>query len=227
MTISRAIPVAVLASLLAARAQAAQEGDKMKGIGMPIMFIAVFIVVVGVAHKHLMNAFQASRSDPMGVGFTFFASLISALMSIFLYFSPAYGYGLVSTVLAVYGALACGGAGLRTVARPMMLANAAWFCVLVGIPNFWSSGIIGATSPTTCDSFYASYSGTMCLGGWVVFVQIISCVQIGLTMLSLFSLMNLALEASSSAPTEGTQAPLRQNEYQAPQSDQPYQKLVQ
>lgn len=214
--------VAVAAAVLFVVARAddgADQADKMKGIGMPILFIVTLGVAAFLTRTHLLSAFQASRGD-INLASAFFSSVISAAMSIFLYFSPAYNYGLVSTVLAYFIACVCNGAGVQAYAKPIAGVTAGWFCILVGIPELLSAGIINKVSKTTCQNFYNTYKDTMCKDGWVVFVEILACVQIGFTLLSLLTLVNLALNT----PEQGTYSPVKsgeRGEYSPPSASAP------
>lgn len=224
-TFLNAVAVVAACCVTAARADGNQS-DQMKGIGMPILFIFVLTIAVVMSRKHLMEGVQAARGDT-NVAFAFISALVTSFMSIFLYFSAAYGYGLVATVLAYCNALLASSNRSKDLVKPMIGVMIIWFCFLVGIPSGFSAGIIVQASDTECKAFYPSYSDTMCKDGWIVFLLICCCVMIGLTLMSLLSLLNLALSGDATYVSLGDgqmSSPLRQNEYNPPAPE--YQKVM-
>mmetsp|Transcript_68460 Transcript_68460/g.79752 ORF Transcript_68460/g.79752 Transcript_68460/m.79752 type:complete len:237 (-) Transcript_68460:209-919(-) len=224
-----------LAALLAVGAAADEQGDKMKGIGMPILFIFLLAVVIVVTRSLLFDAVQAARNNPT-IAFPFISAAVTALMSIFLYFSAGYGYGLVATIFAYINMCLSNGNRLRQYATPLTGIMLIWFGILVGIPSGLSSGIIVEVSSTNCKNFYPDYSDSMCKDGWIVYLLICSCILIGLTFMSLLSIVNVAIneETPSYARVGGSDGmvnssantaavPLRQNEYVPPTAD--YSKM--
>jgi len=195
---------ATLLAVLALSASA-DTSDNMKGIGMPIIFICVYAIAVFLSHKQLVAAFQASRGD-VTLMMIFSSSLLSSAMSLLLFFSPAFSYGLIQTVLAVFTASVCTGVGLQKYAHQMMVLSTAWFLCLVGLPSFWSPGIISAVSTTNCNSFYGTFSATMCPQGWVIVVEIIACVLISTNFLSLLAIVSAAMTSGGSGDKDAEYA---------------------
>lgn len=184
-----ALAAAALAATAMAQSEntAASDQDKMKGIGMPIIFISFFIVAILLNHKQLMTAWQNSSTSP-DVAWVFRASLLCALFSIFFYVSAAWAYGIISTILAYF--LAC----ISTSSLMQQHGKSAgglfflWFLILIGVPSLLSSGLVSTVS-FKCTSFYGSYSNKMCKDGWQTFLLIVATVQIALTFLCVLSVM--------------------------------------
>jgi hypothetical protein len=218
--------VAQLFALVAVALADDEKTDQMKGIGMPILFMFTLGVAAFFSRSQLMEAVSAARGD-VNVGMNLLVSLVTIIMSIFFYFTPAYGYGLVSTVLAYVNIV--GLSRSSAYATQNGIVQFVWFCILIGIPDNVSGGIIKAIS-NDCSTFYPQYSTVMCKSGWLVFVSILACAQIGITLTSLLAVINQAAATPANgtySPVRGSdapEAPLRQNEYAPPQSE--YQKVT-
>jgi hypothetical protein len=231
-TYRRGLFAAQLIALVAVATATDEQTSQMKGIGMPILFMVTLVLAAILSRAQLLDAVTAARGD-VNLGINMIVSLVTIVISIFLYFTHAYGYGLVSTILAYANIVGMGRSS--QFAAYSGLVQFVWFCLLVGIPDAVSGGIINAIS-TSCSAFYPSYDNVMCKPGWLVFAQILACVQIGITMTSLLGAINQAAAAPSGGTyspvrgSDGTDAPLRHNEYSAPQAYAPpasdYQKVT-
>lgn len=187
--------LAPLAALLASTAHAADD-QKMKGIGLPVIFISFFLVAGLLSRNQLLAAI--SNKDPESV-WVFRASLLCAFLSIFFYLSPAWNYGIVSTVLAFGIAVATNSGLVKTAGKYIAMTLFVWFLILIGIPQLLTNGIITTVSQTSCQGFYGDFSPEMCKDGWLTFLMILSTVQISVTFLSMLSVMASALGGGSSA----------------------------
>lgn len=219
-----ALFVAQLLGLVAVALADDEKSSQMKGIGMPILFMFTLGLAAFFSRAQLLEAVSAARGD-INLGVNLIVSLVTIVSSIFIYFTPAFGYGLVSSVLAYANIVGLSRSG--SIAMYSGIVQFVWFCLLVGIPDKVSDGIITAIT-TDCTTFYSGYTDVMCKSGWLVFAQILACVQIGITLTSLLAAINQATSTPSagtySPVRDGNDAPLRQNEYVAPQSD--YQKVT-
>eukprot|EP00388_Colpodella_angusta_P041097 GDKK01052216.1.p1 GENE.GDKK01052216.1~~GDKK01052216.1.p1 ORF type:complete len:224 (-),score=46.47 GDKK01052216.1:231-902(-) len=179
--------VAVSAAMAAtAMAQVTTDQDKMKGIGLPIIFIAFFLIAIALNYKQLLNAWQ-SASGTSDVAWVFRASCLCALFSIFFYISSAWAYGLVSTILAYFLVCISTPQMMQLYGKHAAVIFSIWFLILLGIPSQLSTGLINAT--TNCQTFYGSYADKMCVDGWQTFLLIIATVQISLTFLCVLCIL--------------------------------------
>ena len=188
------VPAIAVGSLLSSTAHAADD-QKMKGIGLPVIFILFFIVAGLVSRNQLMAAFRNTNPDSVWV---FRASLLCATFSIFFYLSHAWAYGIVSTVIAYGIAIATNSNLIQTHGKYIATVLFMWFLILIGIPSSVSVGIINAVNLSACNSFYGDFSDSMCKDGWLTFLLILSTVQISITFLSMLAVMAGAMGASVS-----------------------------
>lgn len=181
--------LAIAATVMAtgAMAQEATDQDKMKGIGMPIIFISFFAVAVLLNYKQLMTAWM-SASTSADIAWVFRASLLCAFFSIFFYVSASWAYGLISTILAYFLACISTPELMQQYGKHAAIVFFGWFLVLLGIPGQLSKGLITTTS-TGCDTFYNTYKSNMCKDGWQTFLLIVATVQIALTFLCVLCIM--------------------------------------
>jgi hypothetical protein len=190
----------------------ANQADQMKGIGMPILFTVLLGASAFVSRQLIIDSFNASRGN-MNMLFSFLCAGITAALSLFLYWSPAYNYGLGGTVVAYLTMCVKGGESAKEFSKLLLGITLVWFMLLIGIPGGFSQGIINAVSTNQCNSFYNTYQETMCKPGWLVFVQICSCVQIGLTLVSLLFAVSAVVGSEGS---ESAYKPIVGDNYQPP-----------
>lgn len=177
----------VLAAALAGLAAAEDSNDKYKAIGMPMFFLITVGIAAAITWRVIIHAHQRVAHD-MGQKIIFMASLVSAVLSIFLYFTAAWAYGLVATCICYFVALAMARPSLQ---RPLLIVLGLWFACVCGIPaTIFGSGIISATSTTACKTFYLTYSDKMCAHGWLAFAEIVSTVIIAITLISFLSVLS-------------------------------------
>lgn len=198
-----ALATAALAATAMAQGnnEAAADQDKMKGIGMPIIFISFFIVAVLLNHKQLMTAWQNSSASP-DIAWVFRASLLCALFSIFFYVSAAWAFGIISTILAYFLACISTSSLMQQHGKSAAALFFLWFLILIGIPSLLSVGLVKTVSDS-CTSFYGSYSDKMCKDGWQTFLLIVATVQIALTFLCVLSVMAASAGTSMVQSVQG------------------------
>ncbi|ORC92543.1 uncharacterized protein TM35_000032960, partial [Trypanosoma theileri] len=124
---------------------AADAADQMNGIGMPILYLAFLLCIALVTRNRLIDAFYASRGDT-ATFMCFSAALANMALSVFLYFSTAYNYGLVTTVLAYSMAFLKVNGPRELHSRWLLAVYLAWFLFLLGFPTAWGPGIMKATN---------------------------------------------------------------------------------
>jgi len=191
----------VIALVLAHAVLAADNSDVMKGIGMPIVFMALMLVAGFVAKDHFINAAKAVQGDRDQM-WVFGIAVLNALFSIIFYWTPAWNYGLVSTVLAFGTAVVCSRKSTN-LSVVIMGVNLIWFLTLVGIPDGVSAGLIKSVDMQSCNAWYKTYNTKMCHEAWVVIVLILATVQVGLTLLGLLTVVAAGV-ASLTKPADGT-----------------------
>ncbi|ORC92542.1 uncharacterized protein TM35_000032950 [Trypanosoma theileri] len=188
----------------------ARSADKMNGIGMPILFILVLFSTIFATRNMLKKAVVSSFQDTMKL-LTFVTALASITLSISLYFSTAFNYGLVTTVLGFSMIFLNSSLRIKQFMTPLLIVYLAWFLVLVGIPSYLNQGIITATNSINCLTFYGSFASTMCNDGWLTFVKIIASVIVSVTLLSV---LLLASEVFGSAQSVYLQTEVQETTYQ-------------
>lgn len=120
------------------------------------------------------------------------AALIIA--SIFLYFSAAWGHGILLTLVSFLFAI--------TVSNPVILETYGYetlgiFVIWLGIFTgaFLSQGALQLVSTGACQAFYRTKSKTMCKEGWLTFLSIFVMVLVGINFLSLLILASQMIGA--------------------------------
>ena len=129
------------------------SSDNFKAIGMPIMLIVTFVLALAITHKSFLRAFRQSSGN-IGYFLMFAGCVLSSIASMFLYFSAAWAYGMMCTVVSYMFALIVASPDLKNHAKTMFYVVGVWFALLTGIPSQLSNGVISATSKTQCDNFY-------------------------------------------------------------------------
>jgi hypothetical protein len=169
-----------------------QASDGFKAVGFPILLLVVFFVAVIATQAQLRTA-QANASAARSQKGLFWSAITCALLSIFLYFTSAWSYALVSTILCYALAILCSGeVGIQRFGKTLGIIQLIWFGMLIGQPQVLGSGIM-ADLTVGCATYYGSAAATMCLSEWLVFAGIIAGVVVGLNFLALLTLMGMAL----------------------------------
>jgi hypothetical protein len=179
------------------------DAGKFKAIGMPIMLVVTYFVAILVTHKSFIRAFHHSRGELINFAM-FIGAVAASVLSMFLYFSASWAYGLITTVMCYLFALVIASPNRGQQSRTLFYALAVWFAILIGIPTQWSMGVIESAARNNCVAFYGSKADAMCKEGWLDFVEIVAMVLIAITFLTLLTLMTAAVEnegpASSASP---------------------------
>ncbi|RNF19251.1 hypothetical protein TcG_04206 [Trypanosoma cruzi] len=170
----------------------ASSVDRMNGVGMPVLFISVIAMAFFMTRRFLIKAVTSAFADTTSC-LCFFSAVVNMLLSVFLFFSTGFNYGLVSTVLAYCMVFIKGRDNFNQYLVHLLAIYLVWFLVLVGIPAEINHGIIRATNKVDCTAFYNTYASTMCLDGWLTFVKIVACCVLGFTLLSLLLLTSEVL----------------------------------
>lgn len=187
--------IGTLLALVSIVAADGNDGEKMRGIGLPVIFMLSIIAAIWMTREQLIMA-----HDPFGSGLSawvFRGGFICGLMSFFLYPSAAWGYGLASTMVAYLLAFVSSEESLRRNGRPVLLMLLCWFATLVGLPSAFSVGVINTIHTQNCQVFYGGYADTMCTDGWIVFLLLIATFQVGIYFLILIALMGAILQNDS------------------------------
>ena len=170
------------------------DSGKFKAAGLPILLIVNFALAVVMTHQRLIRAFHQSRAE-LATFILFLSSLGAALASMFLYFSAAWAYGRICTLLCYLTAVMIGAPDRGKQARVLFFAVAAWFAILIGQPSQVSPGIIDTVAKGRCEAFYGDKADAMCKDGWLNFVEIVATCLISVTFLMLLNLMASAVES--------------------------------
>ena len=164
------------------------------------MLIVTYILAIVMTHQRLIRAFHQSRAE-LATFILFLGSMAASLGSMFLYFSAAWAYGLICTLLCYLTALMIGAPDRAKQAKLLFFAVAAWFAILIGQPNAVSNGVINTVAKAQCDTFYGEKSDAMCKDGWLSFVEIVATALISVTFLMLLNLMASAVENAAGEAT--------------------------
>ena len=188
------------------------EIDNTKAIALPILFIVALVVAIFITRKSLSNALPRAR-DELRLGILFFGGAISTVLSIFLFPTAGWAYGIVSALFSYMFSLVCAPGMIEKHANRLFLATASWFALLLGIPNRWSAGIIARVS-TGCNLWF-TVKTDMCSDSWVTFATIVSIAVIIINFFELLVLMSFAADfATARKAAKGTsdmQQPLAAN----------------
>ncbi|RNF19361.1 uncharacterized protein Tco025E_04172 [Trypanosoma conorhini] len=183
----------------------ASSVDKMNGVGMPLLFLSVMAVTIFMTRPLLQVAVTLALTDTTSC-LCLVAALANMALSVFLFFTTAFNYGLVSTVLAYCVVFLNGRESFRHYLVHLLAIYLLWFLVLVGVPAELNHGIIRATNSGDCVAFYGTYASTMCVDGWLAFVKVVACFVLGFTLLSLLLLVTEVL-GSERLSVARTQSP--------------------
>ncbi|KAH9589347.1 hypothetical protein LSM04_007196 [Trypanosoma melophagium] len=142
---SATVMFVTLAASAATPVLAADAADQMNGIGMPILYLAFLLCIVLVTRERLVDAFYVSRGDT-ATFMCFCAALANMALSVFLYFSTAFNYGLFTTVLAYSMVFLTISGPWELHSKWLLAVYLAWFLFLLGFPTAWGPGIMRATN---------------------------------------------------------------------------------
>jgi heme/copper-type cytochrome/quinol oxidase subunit 4 len=182
------------------------HSDNFNAGGVPIFLIVTFILAVIVTRNEVWIAFRASRTAGLASTLLFMGSVCSAFLSCFLYLTAAWGYGLVCTIFCyVFALIVTSPEAQTTLGKPLMLAQAVWFLMLIGVPSTLSAGVI-STIRNQCITFYGEQQDKMCRTGWLAFCEIVAMFLISVVFLSLLTLLAKAITIARQppAPAEST-----------------------
>jgi hypothetical protein len=181
--------------------------DNFRAWGLPLLMLAILAGSVVLNHKQLLRAATTHTEHPQIV-WLLRLSAANAVLSIFLMFTAAWGFGLVSALICYIVALYVAKGAVVSQGKNLLTLQLVWFGLLIGVPDFLTGGtdiFVRVSGRLDCLAFYAEAAPTMCAPAWLTIVEIISCVLVGLTFLSLLmivSLTNLAA-ANESSSTSG------------------------
>jgi hypothetical protein len=171
------------------------QSDEFKAIGLPLLMILTFAGSIALNRQGFARAFQQSKYNTRHFAL-WLGAFVSALLSMFLYFTAAWAYGLVCTLVCYMFTLMCGTPSLMDKhSKAVAGAVAVWFATLVGVPAFLGKGAIGVVTGD-CDVWFGTVSGTMCKKGWLAFAEIVVTVLVAVTFLSMMTLMGNAAEGA-------------------------------
>ena len=173
----------------------ATAADGFKAWGLPIFLMCTLALAVALTHKQLRHAQSASALQRSLQGL-FWSAVATSLMSVPLYFTAAWAYGLVSTIICYAIALLCSASSVQRYGKHLLGFQAVWFAMLIGLPSAIGHGII-ADITTQCQGWYGSASGLMCASGWLTIAQLIAIIVIGLNFLALLTILASALTDGS------------------------------
>lgn len=173
---------------------ASLEVDNTKAIALPIFFIVALILAMFITRKTLSNAFPRAKSE-LRLGILYFGGIICTILSVFLFPTAAWQYGIVSALFAYMFALSCAPGIIEKRAHQMFLSTSAWFAVLLGIPSKWSSGIVPSISG--CSKWFPVKTA-MCTEAWISFAIFIAIAEIIIFFFMMLVLMSFAFDQAVS-----------------------------
>jgi hypothetical protein len=183
------------------------HSDNFKAGGIPVFLIVTLILAVIGSRNELLSSFRAARISGLGTVVLFFGSIFSALASASLYFTAAWAYGVVCTIVCfVFALVASSTESLASFGKPLLALQSVWLAVLLGIPQtLFGIGVID-TVTLQCDKFYGSQADKMCKSGWLAVNEIIGMGLISVVFLSQLLLVAKAIEAHRSPQMDGSPA---------------------
>ena len=182
------------------------HSDNFNAGGIPFFLIVTLIVAVVTSRAEIFAAFRAARVGGLGPTILFFSTALSAVLSISLYFTAAWAYGLVCTIICyVFALVSSSPESLALLGRPLLIVQGLWLAVLVGVPDALGVGVIG-TVTSKCDTFYGEQKEHMCKTGWLAFNEIVAMYLISVVFLTLLTLVGKAIEAARNGSMESKMA---------------------
>lgn len=185
---------ALLFSCFVLQVVATDADDKYKAGGLPITLLATIAFAVFLTWKQLRDAQQASRLD-MTHFFLFHGGLVATCLSLFLYFTPAWAFGLVCTLVCYLITLFTTASALNHNALTLNAVLVIWLFMLIGLPPRVTTGVFDVLSNPYCKGFYDTVSDTMCKEGWLTFAELIAGIMVGMTFLAVILTLASAVEA--------------------------------
>ena len=168
------------------------EVDNTKAAAIPVFFMLALVLAVFITRESLRVGFVAAKSN-LRLGILYFGGVACAVASVFLFPTSGWAYGIVSALFAYVFALICAPGMLEKFAHTMFAATAAWFAVLLGIPSFWSSGIIFSVT-NNCNLWFPNKQQDMCKPSWITWVTIIALCIVIANFFILLVLMSFAFD---------------------------------
>jgi hypothetical protein len=173
------------------------DTDRTKAIGLPILLIFAVLLAAFFTRHSLSSAFGAARGD-FRRAILFFGGVVVSGLSIFLLPTSAWEYGAASLLQAYMSALLCSPGLLEAFAPRFFLAQMVWFLVLVGLPDGWTTGILGASSPAECKRWFPSWTeGDMCKDSWLSYVAFVSIAIIVVNFFVVIALVSLVFNSAA------------------------------
>ena len=190
------------------------EVDNTKAIALPILFIIALLLAAFITRQSLGTAFTRAKSE-LRFGILFFGGALCTILSVFLFPTAAWPYGIVSALFAYMFSLVCAPGMIEKHAGRLFLGTAAWFAILLGIPSRWSSGILATV--TQCKTWFPTKTG-MCEAQWITYVTIICIAVIIINFFALLVLMSFAFDVASGKTAAPVPVPANkgQGEYAQP-----------
>lgn len=176
------------------------EVDNTKAIALPILFIVSLLIAGFICRRTLATAYQSARcccgEGEFRLGIMFWGGMTNALLSIFLFPTAGWAYGITSALFSYLFALSVG--SMEKHANRLFVATAVWFAFLLGIPGQWSSGLITKVS-TGCKLWFTSTDkqGDYCKEEWISFTIVVSIAVIISNFFILLVLMSFSFDIAT------------------------------
>lgn len=171
------------------------HSDNFKAGGIPAFLMVTFFIAVVATRNELLAAMRSARTNGAGSLVMFVGTVLSAVMSMSLYFTAAWAYGLICTIVCfVFAVVATSPASVEAFWRPLLVIQSLWLAVLIGVPEPLGVGVISTVS-NNCDSFYNSQRDKMCKSGWLAFNEIVAMLLISVVFLCQLTLVAKGVDA--------------------------------
>uniref|UniRef100_A0A7S1MTI8 Uncharacterized protein n=1 Tax=Neobodo designis TaxID=312471 RepID=A0A7S1MTI8_NEODS len=182
------------------------HSDNFKAGGIPVFLIVTVLLSIVASRSELLSSFRAARGSGLGTTALFIGAVFSTLASCTLYFTAAWAYGVVCTIVCyVFALVATSPESLQSFGKPLLAIQSLWLAVLLGIPEPLGIGVI-ETVTQKCNNFYGSQAEKMCKSGWLAFNEIVAMGLISVVFLSQLLLVAKAIEAHRSPQMDGSPA---------------------
>eukprot|EP00744_Colponema_vietnamica_P014973 GILI01020977.1.p1 GENE.GILI01020977.1~~GILI01020977.1.p1 ORF type:complete len:264 (+),score=55.51 GILI01020977.1:61-792(+) len=174
--------------------------------GMPLIYVATAGIVVAA----FVPTFRANagyiRANLFGhVGKLTLFSVLNIVISIFLYWSSAIHYSLISFLLSFMVACTVNLPTFpRDFARPLTYIYILWILIQTGVAPVEAAGqgILNVLSLTQCYAFYKSEPTVvdkLCKDSWVTFTVFCAIITIGLNFLTTLLLASIGFDPVNQA----------------------------
>eukprot|EP00759_Apiculatamorpha_spiralis_P048220 PhF_6_TR4353/c1_g1_i1/m.5871 len=156
--------------------------DNFKESGLPLFILCMFLILGYAARVFVRQTFVNAMSHSVHKIFLL-STMITAFLSIFILWSAAWTYGILSVFVGWTTLATLSHPRLSTYKPTAVVVGCVWVLLLIGVPpTLFGPGVLQLVN--TCESHYNTVSSSMCKEGWLAFLEIVALIMICISILN-------------------------------------------